>query len=169
MQVLPVRRVNKKIFLPPKRREEEKFIDPTPMADNDEMENHWGVNLVDLGGKASGTKEDLNRLIKSSVLGFKLLKLVGCGTDAIQLAIDKATDRDISRLLIACGSYVGGDNILSCYSSTKMLDSKLLSLPMYPDDVQEQGCLNQTVALPYHIPGSEKYCEDKIRQVEKNA
>jgi len=169
-QVLPVRRVHKKIYPPTKRREEEEILfNNTVMANKDTMENAWGVDLVDSAGRRDGcgTREELNRSIKSSIVGFQLLKLTNCGSDANQIAIDKATGRNISRLLIACGSYVGGGDVLLTYSSSKVLPTKHLSLPMYPNDVTHDDCLNQTVPLPYHIRGSEKISQQEIWNIEQ--
>lgn len=120
------------------------------------MENNWGANLV---FECSKTKRNVHSFIKfdgivrTSVPGFCLDRLVASGTEANAYAVDKLTSRNWDTLLVGMGSYVGGDEDLQPYSSSGFSRKQQLSLPKSPmDNTTSALCARQTVALPYHIP-----------------
>ena len=77
-----------------------------------------------------------------------------CGSQANSWAIDDATNQNSSLCLFAAGCYVAGDgSALQSFSTSKFNMGAGLSLPMRPNDVLRPIVSNNTVPLPYHIPG----------------
>ena len=136
------------------------------MADKDEMENSWGVDLVPSPERLpSKTLNEFKIVVKKAVQGYQLLSMFESGTSANESAVMFATGNDSSRCLFAAGSYGGGEGMMFCFSSTQHSASKQLSVPSTPDDLENKNTKQQTVALPYNIPCAE-YPDDKIYQYE---
>ena len=137
------------------------------MAERDEMENRWGVDLVPSPDRLpSKTISQFQAAIKKAVSGFQLLSMTESGTSANETAVLSATDNDSSRCLFAMGSYCGGVGIMFRYSSTQHSASKQLSVPSSPGDLENKNCKQQTVALPYYVPCA-KYTDASIRKYEQ--
>jgi hypothetical protein len=136
------------------------------MALKDDMENRWGVDLVyDPSRVPSATTSQFQHVIKQGVPNFQLHSLYESGTRANEAAVLSATSNDISRCLIAMGSYGGGEGIMFQLSSSQHSSAKQLSVISSPNEVY-QNSRQQIVALPYYVP-CVKYLVDEIRQHEK--
>ncbi len=132
----------------------------------DEMENSWGVHYYSTPPpKARKSFHDLDRLVRSSVAGFKLKSLVPSGTEANMEAILVATDHDCSRALFGLGNYVGGDRYTQDLSTSMYDASSLLAFPRLVENASER-CLKQNVGLPYHCPGSAQFTEEQLIEWE---
>ena len=132
----------------------------------DEMENSWGVHYYSTPPpKARKSFHDLDRLVRSSVPGFKLKSLVPSGTEANMEAILDATDYDCSRALFGLGNYIGGDRYTQDLSTSMYDASSLLAFTRLVENASEK-CLKQNVPLPYHCPGSAQFLEEKLIEWE---
>ena len=124
----------------------------------DDMVNNWGVNLImddPKFKKYNATRNDLDAEIKRSVPGYQLESLVHSGSCANSRAINFAADGDVSRCLIAMGSYVAGDQSkLQTLSSSRFDTHQNISEVVRPSEAQ-LNCQQQTVAFPYFIPHSQ--------------
>ena len=135
----------------------------------DDLANNWGCNLVltstdrirrdSIGGNSNCFKR-LDEAVSKSTKGmFILTKACGCGSDANAIAISEAANCDTSRLAIAAGSYVAGDNSILQRLSTSCFDVQAaLAVIQPPQDIAEEFTGQRTFALPYRIPC--KLCED---------
>ena len=119
----------------------------------DEMVNAWGCNFILSSARGHVSFHAFDERIRSTVPGFRLVKLTGSGTEANQNAIDRLTNNNIGALLIGMGSYVGGDEVLQPYSTTHYSHNKQISIPKLPSDCLDH-CCRQTIALPYYAPGA---------------
>ena len=136
------------------------------MALKDDMENRWGVDLVyDPSRVPSTTTSQFQHVLKQGVPNFQLHSLYESGTRANEAAVLSATSNDISRCLIAMGSYGGGEGIMFQLSSSQHSSVKQLSVISLPNEVY-QNSRQQIVALPYYVP-CVKYFVDEICQHEK--
>lgn len=134
----------------------------------DDLQNRWGVHLVDLPTRIPRcTPTQLKEYIKLTVPGFMLFGVSPNGSDANRMAIERATEDDSSRLLVACGSYAGGVPPVLKLTSSTMTASSRLALIGHPDEVLYENSRKQTVALPYHIPDSAEITTFEIKQIEK--
>ena len=129
------------------------------------MVNAWGCNFVFTSGRHPTSFNGFDKHIRQTVPGFCLVKLTGSGTEANQKAIDSATGKDMSALLIGMGSYVGGDEDLQPYSTSQYSYNKQISLPKQPSDCFER-CCNQTIALPYHAPVLSAAAAKTLKELE---
>ena len=132
----------------------------------DDLENSWGVDYVPdnpikrrslSNGRDSSNATTFKNLV-SKDLGastFCALHVASCGSVANLWAINDATGCDTSRCLIAAGSYVAGDGgPLQPFSSSKFDLSDPYTLITPPEEMESSIARNNTVALPYYIPGS---------------
>jgi hypothetical protein len=123
------------------------------MAHQDEMANDWGVDYVRITDKLPRkTFDDFDVLIRQSVPGFKLDKILAAGTHVNMDALQQASDYNVSNCAFAYGAYVGGDEYLQEMSTSAYEASSSLSLPMSTDRATGR-CMEQTVVLPYYVPG----------------
>lgn len=133
----------------------------------DELENKWGTNIyhVDVPNNrvAHKSKEDLDRLMKKAVPGFKLHKVQSAGTYSNMVAIQTLCNYNVSTCLIGLGSYVGGDDMLQDLSSSMYDAAACIAVPKYVENANPM-CFNQTIPLPYHIPGG--ICEEELLELE---
>lgn len=130
------------------------------------MGNKWGVNLVPSSERLpSKSLNEFRNIIKQGVPGFQLVSMCESGTNANETAVLSATGNDSTRCLFAMGSYVGGEGLMFQYSSTGHSSSKKLSVPTFPDNMENAKTKQQTVALPYYIP-CVKYTDTIIHEYE---
>jgi hypothetical protein len=123
------------------------------MALQDEMANDWGVDYVSFTNKPPRKSfDDFDALIRQTVPGFKLDKILAAGTHVNMDALHQASDYNVSSCAFAYGSYIGGDEYLQEMSTSAYLTSSSLSVPMSTDRATGR-CLEQTVVLPYYVPG----------------
>ena len=122
---------------------------------SDDMVNNWGVNLImddPKFHKYNATRNDLDAEIKRSVPGYQLESLVHSGSSANTRAITFAAAGDVSKCLIAMGSYVAGDRSnLQALSSSRFDTHQNISEVVGPREAP-LNCQQQTVAFPYFIP-----------------
>ena len=121
----------------------------------DDMVNNWGVDLImddPKFQKFNATRNGLDVEIKRSVPGYQLESLVQSGSGANSKAINFAAAGDVSRCLIAMGSYVAGDKSpLQSLSSSRFDTHQNISEVVGPSEAPLK-CRQQTVAFPYFIP-----------------
>ena len=126
--------------------------DAKPMGD-DQMQNQWGCDLVlSPPHAASKTFQDLDRRVRSDVVGYKLHSVTVSGTEANSKALLCASEYGMSRCLFGLGTYLGGDQFLQDMSTSMYSERSRLSAPksVYRDCVSKP-CLEQTVPLPYWV------------------
>lgn len=149
------------------------------MAEQDEMENNWGCDLIrsSVTGHCTRTKNQLDAKISSEVPGFQLEEMEINGSKANFMAIIMATMFDFSRCLFGMGCYSGGTKYIEDYSSSDYDEPKSrranLAIPCAPEDVTTV-CRNQTIAMPYHVPSAnlddvelekrEMHCLDELHK-----
>lgn len=122
------------------------------MSNDDEMENEWGIHLVNISTNKLPTKSapQFDRDIKRVVNGFQLHNCLSSGTNANQDAMLLATDNELGEGLYAQGSYLGGNPYLQKMSTTMYSPAAELSVPKYPENATEK-CILQTVVLPHFV------------------
>lgn len=77
-----------------------------------------------------------------------------CGSHANSWAIDDATNYQASLCLFAAGSYVAGDGgALQSYSTSEFAPGFNLATIVHPNQVKNPLARENTIPLPYHIPG----------------
>jgi hypothetical protein len=137
------------------------------MAVRDDLENRWGVHLVyDPSRVPSATMSQFQHVVKQGIPNFQLHSFYESGTSANEAAVLSATNNDISRCLIAMGSYGGGEGLMFRLSSSQHSSAKQLSVISSPNEVVDENSRKQTVALPYYIPCA-KYSDNEIGTHEK--
>jgi hypothetical protein len=121
-------------------------------VNEDQMDNNWGCNLVNIHGRGAKTFHEFDRHVRSDVRDFKLFGLEASGTASNETAIEQATNYDLTKCMFAMGSYAGGSGKLLTMSTSTYSDEpqKGLSIPMKPVLASEQARV-QTVALPYWV------------------
>ena len=135
----------------------------------DDLANGWGTGLcipprTSRNPKAISTETDNSdfQLLKQEIRGtfngeFHLMKVTPCGSDANLMACVKSTDGDLSRTLVAAGSYVAGTEFgLQNWSTSDFQTQYGLAVITQPHLVTGRFCTTHTVGLPYHIPGAMK-------------
>jgi len=139
---------------------------------SDDLANNWGTNLC-LSGlesrkkgsrklpfarhqEVSTTSQSLPIMVHSSTDGkFIFERLSVCGSDANHWAVSDATNLNTSLCLFACGSYVAGDgSAFQCLSTSDFGVGDCLAFITHPDKVENSVARAQTIALPYHVPGT---------------
>lgn len=120
------------------------------MSNDDEMENEWGIHLVNIATKKLGsiTGPQFDRDIKRVVKDFQLHNCLSSGTNANQDAMLLATDNELGEALFAQGSYLGGNVYLQKMSTTMYSAAAELSVPKFPENATPK-CIMQTVVLPH--------------------
>ena len=117
------------------------------------MQNQWGCDLV-LSPPHAGSKtfQDLDRRVRSDVVGYKLHSVAVSGTEANSKALLCASEYGMSRCLFGLGTYLGGDQFLQEMSTSTYSERNRLSAPksVYQESVSKP-CLEQTVPLPYWV------------------
>lgn len=125
----------------------------------DDLANKWGCNLR-LSSSDTRRKsmegncfKRLGEAVRKSTKGkFVLTKALSCGSDANAFAVLEATTGDTSRIGIAAGSYVAGDNgSLQVWSSSAFDVKSALAIVKLPKEVAP-FTEELTFALPYRIP-----------------
>ncbi|KAL3919560.1 MAG: hypothetical protein SGILL_003696 [Bacillariaceae sp.] len=122
------------------------------MANDDQMENEWGIHLVNISTNKLPKKTipEFDRDIKRVVKGFQLQNCLSSGTNANQDAMLLATDNELGDALFAQGSYLGGNSYMQKMSTTMYSPAAELSVPKYPENASAK-CIMQTVALPHFV------------------
>lgn len=148
-----------------KKKPKQRTVKQDSMADGDEMQNSWGVDYVLAVGHGRGGRRTFSGFsadISEQVKGFKLDCIAVSGTAANAMAMNLATGYDYSRVLIAVGSYVGGDEKLQSFSTSAYSARGRFAFPKAYEATPEH-CRAQSVPLPYFID-----CEgyDTSRQME---
>jgi hypothetical protein len=135
-------------------------------VESDDMVNDWGCVLVNSisHGQRSPTAHthQMDAMIRSAVKGYRWSNVFDSGSTANAHAIDRATDGDRDRCLVAMGSYVCGTGYdLQQLSSVSFSSKKEIGLIITPgtEDAEDgtllsPKCIQQTVPMPYHIPDS---------------
>ena len=132
----------------------------------DDLANGWGTGLcipprTSRSPQAFSTETDNTdfQLLKQEIRGtfngeFHLVKVTPCGSDANLFACVKSTGGDLSRTLVAAGSYVAGTEFgLQNWSTSDFQTQYGLAVITQPHLVTDPFCTAHTVGLPYHIPG----------------
>lgn len=144
------------------------------MAEKDDLMNNWGCELISVH---TSSRQDsfsavslgaLEGAVKRSMLEkFKFHSLHACGSSANHCAVDLATNGDISRCLVAIGSYAAGNGgTLEYLSTSKYSKCKGLSIIKSPyDESVSDKCKAQTVILPYHV-ANDRLSEENLAKFE---
>ena len=147
----------------------------------DDCANRWGTVLTtSLEGRpirsnimstkhAGGAYSDFSSLAQMvwSNLGsiFSILKVTANGSDANMFSVCDVTQGNTATCLVGCGSYVSGDGgPLQTWSTS---DYSIKDGPCHikhPEYVTNPFTKRNTVALPYHIPGTMDI--DDLHQLE---
>jgi hypothetical protein len=135
-------------------------------VNQDQMDNNWGCNLVNIPGCGAKTFNEFDRHVRSDVRDFKLFGLEASGTASNETAIEEATNYDFTKCMFAMGSYAGGSGKLLTMSTSTYSDEpkKGLSIPMKPEISSEQARV-QTVAFPYWVECS-KFSDKERKDIE---
>jgi hypothetical protein len=118
----------------------------------DDMANNWGASYVEDVKTTSGTRIELDTLVRKHIPGYRLLDMVESGTSANDRVVSLATGGCYTKCLFGMGSYAGGVGMLHQYSTTELMQNMQLSLVKHPTDCNEQT-REQTVAMPYMLHG----------------
>ena len=131
----------------------------------DDLANSWGITLCvkprtnrNPNAIVPGDNVDFQRLKQEvrATFGdaFHLVKIATCGSDANLFACVESTGGDLSRTIVACGSYVAGTDFgLQNWSTSDFETQYGPAVINQPQLVTDQFARTHTVALPYHIPG----------------
>ena len=139
---------------------------------SDDLANDWGRNLICMG-RASGRKRKVGSMIailandrrqrnfhslieKMTNHLFGLMKLTTNSSDANLYAVTSLTQGNISRCLVACGSYVSGVSgpLQSWSTSTFEIGSGPDGIISPEDPSITPFTLQHTIALPDFIEGT---------------
>ena len=149
------------------RTETAKSIDGASVVNDtmtDDLANNWGCNLINVerrGRKRVALLRDksvffsFKGLVSNEFDGrFVLQKVTPNGSDANLYAVNYLTKGNNDCCLIACGSYVAGDQgPLHSWTTSTFTPDWGPSGIMAPNDVATDFTRQHTIALPYHIPG----------------
>ena len=137
----------------------------------DDLANNWGVNLglpdkyrrsykspsLPMRSIAASDRRcanELSSLVKAETDQFVFERVSICGSQANSWAIDDATNQAASLCLFAAGSYVSGDaSALQSYSTAEFVMGSDLVFITPPKEISNLQARENTVPLPYHIPG----------------
>ena len=143
----------------------------TTMADD--LANNWGLQLChpinktsSAGRKAATSQQQSDGFDDHSVSAlkdvvratldkeFELVKVASCGSDANLFALIEASNGNLNRCMVACGSYVAGTNGgLQSWSTSSFAVQYGPVVITHPSLVSSDFTRSNTVALPYHIFG----------------
>ena len=149
---------------------------------SDDLTNNWGVNYTLVPTCGAAMKKalmKLNRVEKGKYgenefveivnrdLGgaFFVSKVTSSGSDANLFAVAQATQGSTARCLVGCGAFVAGDNGPLQSWSTSKFEIKATSPCgiMHSNDTELlEFARNNTVPLPYHLPGAMGITELRI-------
>lgn len=135
---------------------------------SDDCANEWGCRLCIPAERAARSRQQLSARendsfghLRDEVNAtfdngeFQLLKVATCGSDAQLFALIQATGGDLNSCIIACGSYVSGENGgLQNWSTSNFAIQHGPSTITHPKFVSTQFTKRNTVPLPYMIPGT---------------
>ena len=136
----------------------------------DDLANDWGINLClpdrhfrslrspplprALGASERNFSSIFPGLVAAETDKFNFERVSICGSQANSWAIDDATNQNASLCLFAAGSYVAGDgSALQSYSTSEFTLGAELAFITPPKEVKNPAARENTVPLPYHIPG----------------
>lgn len=124
------------------------------MKISDELQNSWGVDFIlctsTKGRRCRTNKTEFSLDITKAVPGYHLEGTAISGTLANIDAINKATNFDFSRLLVAVGSYCGGDECMQELSTSEYSSKGRFAFPKAYEDSSLKA-KNQSVPAPYFI------------------
>ena len=137
---------------------------------SDDLANNWGKQFVLIDQSSYKRKYDtafidddyqaleaLKQCVLETTQGnFSFEKLTPNGSDANLFAISSLCEGNTSTVLVACGSYVAGDQgPLQSWTTTTFKINDGPSFIAHPDTEHLSPVARKhTVALPYHIPGT---------------
>lgn len=130
----------------------------------DNLANNWGCTLYGLTSRELRTKtyEKADETIFKSLVkqnvgdAFMVRKFTSSGSDANLFAVCDATNSNTDCCLVACGSYVSGDDGPLQSWSTSLFDvANGPASITRPSKVQASFTRFHTIGLPYHIPNHE--------------
>lgn len=140
----------------------------------DDLANQWGTQLclperhkrslfsprlprsnLAVGGAGGTTPTSLPVLVSAETNLFTFGTVLASGSQANNWSIDDATNGNASLCLFAAGSYVAGDaTSLQQYSTSKFVLTADLCHITPPEEASTPACRENTIPLPYHIPGA---------------
>ena len=110
-------------------------------------------------------KSAVSQALKSPNSSFTLWKHASNGSNCNLLACVWATNGNLDRMMIACGSYVAGhENGLEDWTTSHFNVQIGISSITHPDYACSSFAKEHTIGLPYHIPGV--LDDDIIKQYE---
>ena len=140
----------------------------------DDLANDWGLQLCHPTNETSSASRnatkgqqqvegfsdhcvrDLKNEIRATLHDeFELVKVASCGSDANLFALIEATNGNLNRCMVACGSYVAGTNGgLQSWSTSRYAVAYGPVVVTHPSLVSSDITKSNTIALPYHIFGA---------------